>query len=126
MNSMIDFLGHRSAADLRPLSLRPALSAEVHVCQAHCPMATCGFLRSSALLFEALACFPPPQRRTAGAPQSCICSLLDPEDHTSHELQRDRRILHQATMNRKMSQRNVIIRDTVDMAMLGRGRSTHF
>ena len=37
MNSMIDFLGHRSAADLRPLSLRPALSAEVHVCQAHCP-----------------------------------------------------------------------------------------
>ena len=29
-------------------------------------------------------------------------------------------------MNRKMSQRNVIIRDTVDMAMLGRGRSTHF
>ena len=52
-------------------------SAEVHVCQ-DCSMATCGCLRSPALVFEALACLQPLQRRTAGAPQSCICSLLDP------------------------------------------------
>ena len=62
---------------LLPTFCRPALSAEVHVCQAHCPTTTWRRLRAPALFLEAPPCFQPDQR-TRGALQFCICSLLYP------------------------------------------------
>ena len=41
---------------LRPTFCRPALSAEVHLCQTHCPTTTWRRLRAPALFLEAPPC----------------------------------------------------------------------